>query len=114
MKNNEKLSLRVYRHKEEKGVFLKRNWGMCGGTPDTAFYQATTDVLEAIESVKVEERTGECFEYWMGSFDGKLYVKFKKKRDVEIDGFTGTLEKEIKLYIKDFEKIVLTEAHHDA
>ena len=113
MKTNEKLSLRIYRHKEEKEVYLKRNWGICGGTQDTDFYQATTNVLEVIQSVKAEERTGECFEHWMGSFNGKLYVKFKKRLDVEIDGYTGTLEKEIKLYIKDFEKVVLTEAHHD-
>ena len=28
---------------------------------------------------------------------------------VEIDGYTGTLEKEIKLYVRDFERVILTE-----
>lgn len=113
MNNDRKIAIVFYRHKEEKGVYLKRNWGLCGGTPDSDFYKATTDIVEAIQSVKAEERTGEPFEHWMGSFGGELYVKFKKRLDVEIDGYTGTLEKEIKLYVKDFEKVVLTEANYD-
>ena len=75
MGTSKKLSLKVYRHKEEKDVFLLRNWGLC----------------------------------WMSHFNGELYVKYKKKLDVEIDGYTGTLEKEIKLYVRDFERVILTE-----
>lgn len=108
-----KIVIVLYRHKEEKDVYLKRNWGLCGGTEDSDFYKATTDIVEAISSVKAEERTGESFEKWMDRFDGKLYVKFKKRIDVEIDGYTGTLGKEVKLYVKDFEKVVLTEAEHE-
>lgn len=109
MEKNKKLSLKVYRHKEEKEVFLLRNWGLCGGNKDSDFYRATADLIEAVKNVAAENRTHEDFENWMSHFNGELYVKYKKKLDVEIDGYTGTLEKEIKLYVKDFEKVILTE-----
>ena len=109
MDNYKKISLKLYRHKEEKDVYLTRNWGLCGGGPDTNFYEVTTDVIEAVRNTNREGRGGEKFEHWMKSFDGKLYATFKKKLPVEIDGYTGTLEKEVKLYVCDFEKVVLTE-----
>lgn len=105
MEKSEKLSVKVYRHKEEKNVFLVRNWGLCGGSVDSEFYKTTTDLIEAIRNVAGRQD----FENWMNSFNGELYVKHKKKLDVEIDGYTGTLEKEIKLYVRDFEKVTLTE-----
>lgn len=113
MDNSKKITLTLYRHKDEKDVYLKRNWGLCGGNEDSDFYRATTDIVEAINSVAAEERTGESFDHWMDHFGGRLYVKFKKRLNVEIDGYTGTLEKEVKLYVKDFEKVVLTEANND-
>lgn len=109
MNKNEKLTIKVYRHKEEKNVFLIRNWGIFGGTKGTDFYKVTTDLIEAVKNVAIEKNINSNFEEWMSHFDGKLYVKFKKKINVEVDGYTGTLEKEIKLYVQDFEKVILTE-----
>lgn len=109
MEDNKKLALKVYRHKEEKDVFLLRAWEVCGGDENTKFYIATTDIIEAIKNVYVENRTKETFENWMDRFNGKLHVWFTKKLEVEIDGYTGTLEKTIKLYVRDFEKVLLTE-----
>lgn len=109
MKDNKKLTLKVYRHKEEKDVFLLRVWGLCGGDKNTGFYMATTDIIEAVKNVYAENRTKEPFESWMDRFDRKLYVWFTKKLEVEIDGYTGTLEKTVKLYVRDFEKVLLTE-----
>lgn len=108
MENNKKLTLKVYRHKEEKDVFLLRTWGICGGDESTEFYRATTDIIEAVKNVYAENRTRESFENWIDRFNGKLYVWFTKKLDVEIDGYTGTLEKKVKLYVRDFEKVLLT------
>lgn len=109
MENNKKLTLKVYRHKEEKDVFLLRAWGVCGGDENTGFYKATTDIIEAVKNVYAENRTKESFENWMDRFNGKLHVWFTKKLEVEIDGYTGVLEKTIKLYVRDFEKVLLTE-----
>lgn len=105
----EKLKIKVYRHKEEKDVYLLRNWGLCGGTVERDFYKATTDLIEAIINTYAENRMDYDFEHWMGHFNGGLYVMFKKSIAAEIDGYSGTLEKEIKLYVKDFEKVILSE-----
>lgn len=108
---NEKITLRFYRHKEEKGVYLIRNWGVCGGGADTNFYEITTDLLEAINSVEKEKIMDSKFESWMNSFEseGGLYIKHVKHMQAEIEGYTGTLKKEMKLYVRDFEKVVLQE-----
>lgn len=109
MENNKKLTLKVYRHKEEKDVFLLRVWEIREGDENTEFYIATTDIIEAVKNVYVENRTKEPFENWMNRFNGKLHVWFTKKLEVEIDGYKGVLEKTIKLYVRDFEKVFLTE-----
>ena len=109
MEDNKKLTLKVYRHKEEKDVFLLRVWEICEGDENTEFYIATTDIIMAIKNVYVENSRKEPFEKWMGRFNGKLHVWFTKKLEVEIDGYTGTLEKTVKLYVRDFEKVFLTE-----
>ena len=116
MENNKKLTLKVYRHKEEKDVFLLRTWGIGGGIvctgrqdESTEFYRATTDIIEAVKNVYAENRTWESFENCMDRFNGKLYVWVTKKLDAEIDGYTGILEKKVKLYVRDFEKVLLTE-----
>ena len=105
----EKITVKVYRHKIEKEVYLTRTWGFCGGNEDTEFYKATTNLIEAIQNTAAEVRTGEEFEHWMDSFNGKLYVKYIQKKDMEFDGYSGTLKKEVKLYVRDFEKVILTE-----
>lgn len=108
----EKITLRFYRHKEEKGVYLIRNWHYGGGNADTDFYQATTDLVEAIKSVEKEKiMVNDKFEKWMNHFeeDGGLYVTHVKHIQARIDGYEGTLKKEMKLYVRDFEKVVLQE-----
>lgn len=104
------LAVKVYRHKENKDVYLMRNWGYCGGDSDTEFYKATTNLIEAIQSTDAEKRIKEPFEYWFDHFNGELYVKYTEKRKMQIDGFEGTLAKEIKLYVRDFEKVILQES----
>ena len=104
----EKLSIRVYRHKEYKNVYLMRNWNYCGGGPDTEFYAATTDLKDAINSV-MRGNEHNLFEDWFNAFDGKLYALYTDKKEMEFDGYSGVLTKEIKLYVKDFEKVVLEE-----
>ena len=103
------LSVKVYRHKTEKDVYLMRNWGLCGGGPDSDFYKATTNLIDAIQNTSCEVRCKEEFEHWMEAFGGNLYVKHIKKREMQFDGYEGTLTKEIKLYVRDFEKVTLKE-----
>ena len=103
------LSVKLYRHKDEKGVYLMRNWGYCGGNSDTEFYKATTNPIEAIQNTCAETRAKEPFEHWFDRFNGELYVKYTQEKEMNFDGYTGKLTKEVKLYVRDFEKVVLQE-----
>lgn len=107
------LEIIVYRHKSLKNVFLKRNWSYCGCGPNTKFYEATEDLEEAIRSVMAERRMRGPFDEWMKSFDQKLYVEYTEKKDMEFDGYKGTLTRETKLWVKDFEKVVFREVDDD-
>lgn len=109
-----KIKLVLYRHKEKKDIFLKRNWGLCGGTETSEFYQATTDIIEAIRSKHIENRMNEKFEQRFKSFldengKTKLVVKINDKKEFEFDGYKGTATKEIVLKVADFEKVELIE-----
>lgn len=105
------IELKVYRHKVEKDVYLIRNWNVVGGNPDTDFYKATTDIIEAVRNTNMKQR--DKFESWFKEFDGTLYVKYTLRRHMEFDGFEGDLEKEIKLYVRDFEMVILREVNGD-
>lgn len=109
-----KIKLIVYRHKERKDIYLKRNWGVCGGGETTEFYGATTSVVEAIGSVNASPRMNEKFESWFNSFldkDGKtkLVVKIQDKKEFDFDGYKGIATKEIVLRVADFERVELIE-----
>lgn len=103
------IKLNVWRHKQHKDIYLVRNTVLCGGNVDSEFYKATRSIITAIKSAEDPN-----FEGWMGSFigdDGKTELKARivDCKDVEIDGYKGTLTKELKLLVKDFEKIQLVE-----
>lgn len=106
------LNVKLYRHKTEKDVYLMRDWAVCGGGPDTPFYKATTNPIEAILNTSYEKVYNKGFEDWFNSMGGNLYVKYTKEKEMEFDGYKGKLQKEIKLYVRDFEKIVLTEGEN--
>ena len=46
----ERIKLFVYRHKENRDVYLARNWNVVGGNQNTEFYKATKSILEAVGS----------------------------------------------------------------
>lgn len=109
-----KIKLVVYRHKERKDIFLKRNWTICGGNETTDFYKATKSIVEAISNTNGNDELHNPFDSWMGYFidengQTKLVVKIKDTKDFEFDGYKGTATKEIVLRVADFEKVVLTE-----
>ena len=61
-----------------------------------------------VEAISNNSR-GKNFESWFHSFDGRLYAKVKMQKQIEFDGYKGTLEKEVRLYVKDFEPVILRE-----
>jgi len=98
------LTISVYRHKTEKDIYLARNWNYCGGGPNTEFYYATKDVIKAIENANRDKFTS-----WMGNFDGRLTAKITIRKEMEFDGYKGTMSKELCFLVADFELITLTE-----
>ena len=103
------MEIKVYRHIYHKDVFLARNWHLCGGADTTEFYFATRDVVKAIENAS---RKG--FMSWAHSFldengKTKLVAKMKDSKAVEIDGYTGTLVKELVFPVTEFECVILRE-----
>lgn len=105
MKMKGKLKISVFRHKTYKDVFLTRIWCICGASSDT--YKTTTDILSAIDSVNAHKSTRpNKFDYF---FRENIVVKHTMKKEMEFDGYSGVLTKEIELKLTDFEEVILTE-----
>ncbi len=105
-----KLRLFVYRHKYCKDIYLARNWSICGGSPNTDFYYATKDVITALKDAVRSD-----FIFWSRNFldeSGKTELKaiIVDSKEVDIDGYKGTITKRLEFSVADFEKISLVEA----
>ena len=101
------MELKFYRHKEHKDVFLVRT-NMCGGNADTAFYNATRDVIEAITSVRNVEISNKSFLFWASRFsDTSVTVTLEKR--VELDGYSGIIHKKVRIPVSEFELVTLVE-----
>lgn len=98
--------LYVYRHKERKDLYLKRDWAICGGNSDTAWYKVTRNLDEALYSIRRGlEWDAEPFESRFRVFDKDTYVIVTDTKEFEFDGYKGTLEKKSKLFVTEFEKV---------
>lgn len=105
------LELKVYRHKEYKDIFLARNWNICGGTADTEWFYATKKILEALRSFgdkDIEEEYKFNF-YNYETQHSKLKAKIEFTKEMDFDGYTGTLKKVLILPLDDFELVTLIE-----
>lgn len=105
-----KLRLFVFRHKYHKDIYLARNWSICGGGPNTEFYYATKDVITALKDAARSD-----FISWSRNFpseSGKTALKARivDCKEVDIDGYKGTITKRLEFSVADFEKISLVEA----
>lgn len=103
------MTIKLFRHKVHKDIFLARNWSYCGGDENTEFYYATKDVFTA-----VKDANRPVFKKWFSSFldeDGKTKLKARitDRKTVDIDGYFGTVEKELVFPVVDFELVELTE-----
>lgn len=99
----EKIKIKLYRHKYFEDVYLARNYSYCGGNKDTPFYYGTQDIFEAIKSAQRED-----FLDWHNRIDG-LTAKFTDCKEIDIDGYTGTIKKELCLPVSEFEVVILEE-----
>lgn len=103
------IKVKVYQHKEHKEVFLARNWQYCGGNANTPFYYATKKLTAAIVDANTPD-----FERWFESFlDNKgkttLTAKMTESKYIEIDGFSGVVEKECVYPVREFKLVELSE-----
>lgn len=103
------IKLYVWRHKTNKEFYLIRNWGLCGGSKESDFYKMTTDVVEAIRNANRPN-----FDEWMDHFlDDNGITRLKAKmidyKEMEFNGYKGTLQKELCFPVSEFEKITLSE-----
>lgn len=93
------MQLKAYRHKEYKDVYIRRN----SNNPSKIGVQCydSCDVADSIKSVSL---LGDKFS------DAKLTpIVFAVKKDVEEDGYKGTLKKVIKCTFDDFEEVTFRE-----
>lgn len=114
-----KIKIKLYRHKTYKDIYLIRNWCICGGSADTEWFEATKSLKEAIDNLwRYDGKTQEYFtedlekEIKRRFFeDGKSLLKAKitLKKNLEFDGYKGTLTKEEVFAVNDFEPFILTE-----
>ena len=89
-------------------MFLARNWNICGASRDT--YRVAHNILDAIDSANSHNGSRKFEDYFNYSYQGKgLTVTHKMKKDMEFDGYSGTLVKEVVLNVADFEEIFLIE-----
>ena len=113
----QKIEINLYRHKEYKNIYLIRDWSLCGGGENTDFYKTTTNLKSAIENMynfrKDDFSRSEDFMYWNNTFNGKLKAKAILEKEMDFDGYKGTLKKELMLPIDEFEKILLLEQRED-
>lgn len=103
------MTIKIYRHKYYKDIYLARNWHICGGSSTTEFYFATKELTRAIADANKND-----FESWMHSFldeEGKtkLTADIKLSKMIEIDGYKGLCQKECKFPVTEFELVVFEE-----
>lgn len=96
------IEIKLYKHPCYEGIYLARNWHICGGNSETEFYYATEDVMVALESANKKG-----FESWMHSFlddEGKTKLKAKItfSKEVDVDGYKGICKKEVVIPVKEF------------
>ena len=106
---SKKLKVKLYRHIYHKDIFLARNWSYCGGGETTEFYYATRNMHTALIDANKPD-----FLSWTNSFldfDGKTKLKAKmiEEKTVDIDGYVGTLRKELVFPVSEFALVELAE-----
>lgn len=99
------LELKLYRHKKYKDIYLLRIPGFTDKNHKRHYYDSTKNPLNALQSYKMY---GDKFLICVDD-DANKSVDVWLTKYVEDEGYKGTLEKEEKLLISDFELVVLRE-----
>ena len=107
------IKLKLYRHISSKDIFLARNWQYCGGADHTPFYYATKNIM-----IAVIDANKDGFTSWMSHFIGKdgktrLVARMTDSKEINTDGWSGTVTKEFAFPVKEFELVELTEGGND-
>lgn len=105
----QELKIKLYRHKIYKDIYLARRWSICGGSPDTDFFYATNNLQTALENTLKGDMEIEYTKFWYEKGHSRLKAKIVLEKDMEFDGYKGTMKKELELPLDDFELITLQE-----
>lgn len=96
----------IYRHKTNKEFYLIRNWNICGGGPNTEWFEATKNLYKAIQNSK-SGNTTIVEAYNSRAYPDDLKAKAIVTKDFNFDGYEGTLKKELIFKVSDFERVTL-------
>lgn len=107
----DKVEIKLYRHKVYKNIYLVRRWSLVGGSSDADFFIATDNLNTAIENTShgdIEKEYTKFF-YHFDTKHSELKARITLKKEMEFDGYKGTMTKELELPLDDFELIILKE-----
>jgi hypothetical protein len=108
-----KIEIRFYRHKIYKNIYLKKNNYIYGGSSNAAWFAATTDLLEALNSFKNKDVVTEYKNHFYSDGHSELKAKIILEKEIDFDGYKGVLKKEAIYPLDDFELITLVEKVED-
>lgn len=108
MDKQEKITLTLYRHKTRKNLYLERRCSVLCEPNDRDIFRVTVSPVRSISSVRQAEIDGENFEVLMNHWPKP--IEYTETRLINVDGYIGEGIKTVLLHLKDFEKVVLTEA----
>lgn len=114
----EPIKIKLYRHKDYKNVYLVRNWNIQAGNVDTEFFFVTDDIFDAISNVQnytdsQVDLEQEIKKYFYENGHSLLKTEMTMKREMEFDGYKGTLTKVISLSVDDFEPFYIGEIENE-
>ena len=114
-----KIEIKLYRHKIFKDIYLIRNWSICGGGTETEWFEATQSLKKAIENLwrydnkhdnyYLADLEKEIKNHFFENGESKLKAEITLKKEVDFDGYKGTLYKNEKYSVNDFEPFILGE-----
>lgn len=110
MQNNDIVY--VYRHKDNKDIYLLRKYQCVGGARADHFYEVTTDFKEALKNtIGHDTLEFECHLRTPYNFNEYVddTVPLIIKKEFEFDGYKGVAQKEVRFHLCDFEKVIFEE-----
>ena len=116
MSKEEKMKIKLYRHKVHKNLYLKRNWHIMG-SPEAEWWSATDKLYEALQSYRKYENhevievdiEKEYEKFKNDSWFPQYITRYTFEKEMEFDGYKRNLKKEEIMPLSDYELVILEE-----